>query len=144
VKRKAQLQNLSGYLDNELTQGDRQRVELHMESCADCRQSYEEMAQVRADVGQLSFGEISHEEWSGIMNDLSVRTSRGAGWLLYIVGLLGLVGYGAYQFYRDDTVPALVKTFVAAILIGLLLLFISVLRQRIVSKRSDKYQDVQI
>ena len=38
---------LSGYLDGELTQGDRQRVQLHLESCAKCRTAFDEMAELR-------------------------------------------------------------------------------------------------
>jgi len=34
---------LSGYLDGELTQGDRQRVELILEDCAECARVFDEM-----------------------------------------------------------------------------------------------------
>ncbi len=135
---------ISGYIDGELTQQDRQRVELHWESCAECRQTYEEMSQLRQKVGQLTYGEMSNEEWSRMMNDLTVRTSRGAGWILNVVGLLIVVGYGAYEFAVDDEVPALVKNGVAGIVVGTILLFVSVLRQRLIVRKSDRYKEVQI
>lgn len=78
------------------------------------------------------------------MNDLAVRTSRGTGWLLYVLGLVLLVAYGAYEFAIDQTVPALVKTGVAGIVIGLGLLFISVARQRWIASKTDRYRDVEI
>jgi predicted anti-sigma-YlaC factor YlaD len=137
-------ERISGYIDGELTQQDRQHVELHLESCAECRQTYEEMSQLRQKVGQLTYGEMSQEQWSQIMNDLSVRTSRVTGWTLYIVGLLLVVGYGAFQFATDDEVPALVKTGIGGLIIGTMLLFVSVLRQRLIARKSDKYKDVQI
>jgi hypothetical protein len=84
------------------------------------------------------------EEWSNIMNDLTVRASRGAGWLLYVIGTVVVVAYGVYEFTIDDEIPALVKTSVAAIVVGLVLLFISVLRQRLVARKTDKYEDVKI
>ena len=135
---------LSGYLDSELTQADRQRVELHLDSCSKCRDVYEELAGLRQAVGKMSFGEISREEWSKIMNDLPVRTSRGAGWLMYVAGFLIVCGYGLYEFLADDTVGALIKTGIAALVIGTLLLFISVLRERLLARKTDKYKDVQI
>lgn len=135
---------LSGYLDSELTQADRQRVELHLDSCSKCRDVYEELAGLRQAVGEMSFGEISREEWSKIMNDLPVRTSRGAGWLMYVAGFLIVCGYGLYEFLADDTVGALIKTGIAALVIGTLLLFISVLRERLLARKTDKYKDVQI
>ena len=135
---------ISGYVDCELTQQDRQRVELHLESCAKCRESYEQISQLRQKVGRLTYGELSNEEWSRIMNDLTVRTSRGTGWVLYVVGLLIVVSYGAYAFAVDDDVPALVKTGIAGIVVGAILLLISVLRQRLIARKSDRYKDVQI
>jgi anti-sigma factor (TIGR02949 family) len=135
---------LSGYLDGELTQGDRQRVELHLESCADCRKSYEDMAALRQAVGRLSFGEMSPQQWRKMMNDVTVRSSRGLGWLLYVAGLVILVGFGAYEFVNDDTVPAIVKTGMVGVVIGLVLLFISVARQRLITRKTDRYKDVEI
>jgi anti-sigma factor RsiW len=135
---------LSGYLDGELTQEDRQRVELHIESCSRCRHAYEKMSELRDGIGKLSFDEMSTEEWDRMMNDVGVRASRGFGWLFYIAGLIVLMGYAAFEFMRDDTVDAIVKTSVAAIVLGLLLLLMSVLRQRLIAAKSDKYRDVQI
>ena len=135
---------LSGYLDGELTQQNRQRVELHLEDCDDCHKAYKELAQLQNDIGELSFGEMSPQQWSEIMNDATVRTSRGFGWLFYIVGILIVVGYGAYEFAIDDEVPALVKTGIAGMLMGFVLLFYSVLRQRMIASKTDKYKDVQI
>ncbi len=135
---------LSGYLDGQLTQGDRQRVELHLEDCAKCRRTYQQMADLRQATAELTFGEVTHEEWSKIMNDVTVRTSRSAGWLLFVVGTLLVCGYGAYQFAVDNTVPALVKTGVAGLVVGTILLFLSVLRQRVIARKTDKYKDVRI
>jgi predicted anti-sigma-YlaC factor YlaD len=137
-------ERISGYIDGELTQQDRQRVELHWQSCPKCRQTYEKMLRMREDVGRLTYGKLSHDEWSRIMNDLTVRTSRGTGWLLYILGTLIVVGYGAYEFAMDDGVPALIKTGAAGIVVGTILLFVSVFRQRLIARKSDKYRDVQI
>lgn len=135
---------LSGYLDGELTQGDRQRVDLHLEACSKCRGVYEELADLRESVGKMSFGEISRQEWSEIMNDLPIRASRGAGWLLYVAGFLIVCGFGCYEFVADDTVPALIKTGIGALVIGSLLLFVSVLRERLIVRKTDKYKDVEI
>ncbi len=135
---------LSGYLDGELTQGDRQRIDLHLESCSKCRGVYEELADLRQAVGRMSFGEISREKWSEIMNDLPVRTSRGAGWLLYVAGFLIVCGYGLYEFMADDSVDALIKTGIGALVVGSLLLFVSVLRERLIARKTDKYRDVEI
>lgn len=135
---------LSGYLDGELTQQDRQRIEIHLESCHECRQSLEELRNLSTAVGNLKFEKLSANDWSEMMNDITVKTSRGIGWLLLIVGIVLVVGYAIYSFAVDDSVEALVKTGVFGIMIGALFLLISVARQRWLARKTDKYEDVQI
>ena len=38
---------ISGYLDRELTQGEAQRVRLHLEDCAECRSLADEITRLR-------------------------------------------------------------------------------------------------
>ncbi len=78
------------------------------------------------------------------MNDLTTRVSERAGWLVFVAGLLVVVAYGGYQFAVDDTVSAVVKTAVAAVVAGLLLLLISVLRRRLADRKTERYEDVKI
>jgi predicted anti-sigma-YlaC factor YlaD len=135
---------LSGYMDRELTQSDRQRVELHLQSCSECRTTFQEMTGLRQAVGELSFGEMTREQWGRIMNDLTVRASRGIGWLFLALGLVFLLGYAAYSFAVDDTVGALTKTGVSGLALGMTFLFFSVVRQRFIAYKTDRYKDVEI
>ena len=83
------------------------------------------MTRVRQVIGQIGFEELSQREWSEIMKDVTVRTSRGFGWLFYVVGLLAIVGFAGYQFAIDDAVPALIRSGIAAVVLGAGLLFLS-------------------
>ncbi len=129
---------LSGFVDDELTQGDRQRVEIHLEDCEKCRKQESQLSDLRRTVGRMPLAELTRKEWDKIMNDLPVRTSRGLGWLLYGGGLVVLSAYAAFSFWTDDTVPALTRVAVAALVIGLLCLFYSVTRQRLIERKTDK------
>ena len=135
---------LSGYLDAELTQQERQRVEVHMNSCRRCSARLRELGKLRASVGKLQLNEIAKEEWKEMMNDAVARTSRGAGWLLVIGGVMAIVGYIGYEFALSRAEPPLIKWAVGALYLGLAALLLSVLRQRMVARRKDKYKDVEI
>lgn len=135
---------LSGFLDDELTQSDFQRVEVHLRSCEKCRQTLEEMKQLRAAVRQSQDDvRFPDEAWENVMNDLPAKTSRGIGWLLLISGTVSLSGLAAWEFFVDSEEPLYVRLMVAAILGGLLFLFLSVLRQRLVAQKTDRYREVK-
>ncbi len=78
------------------------------------------------------------------MSDPTVRVTRGIGWLLLLGGFLALGGIGVYAFVTDTTVNWFAKLAVAAVYGGFAALFISVLRQRLIERKSDKYKDVEI
>ena len=135
---------LSGYIDGELTQQERQRVDIHSESCAECRQLRDELRDMRRDVGDAGLSEIGEDHWRERMNDRTVQATRGIGWLLLIGGFLAIAGIGIYEFVTDPSVGLVEKLVAAVIYGGFAALFVSVLRQRLIERKSDKYKDVEI
>jgi hypothetical protein len=69
---------------------------------------------------------------------------RGLGWILFIAGVLGISGIAIYEFVIDTSLPGYIKVLTSFVWIGLGVLLLSVLRQRLVERKSDKYKDVEI
>jgi len=63
------------------------------------------------------------------------------GWVLFVVGLVvaAVLGFKAFM-----EAPIFVKFLMVGIYGGLLLLLVSVLRQRLTERKTDKYLDVDI
>jgi len=135
---------LSGYIDGELTQQQRQRVEVHCGGCKECNSNLSELRALRERVGRSGLSELGEDIWREQMDDTTVRATRGIGWLLFIGGLLIVAGYGIYEFVIDTSMTLGVKLLFAAIYGGMGVLFISVLRQRLIERKTDKYKDVEI
>ncbi len=135
---------LSGYIDGELTQQQRQRVEIHCDGCLECNKELDDLKQLRKDVGASRLSDLSEDEWRENMRDTTVRTSRGIGWLLFVGGILVLTGIGLYEFIIDTSINLTMKLLIAAIYGGLAVLFLSVMRQRLIERKTDKYKDVEI
>ena len=136
---------LSGYLDGELTQQESQRVRVHIEGCPGCRSEYEALQAMRKKVGQANLSDVRRDVWRKGMNDKGVKTTRGIGWLLFVGGILVAAGVVLYELVTSEWSLSLTEMLiVGGIYGGLLLLFISVLRQRLIERKSDKYKDVEI
>ena len=135
---------ISGYLDGELTQQQRQRVDIHIADCADCGDRMAELAALRERLSKARLSIVGDDVWREHMNDTTVTVSRGIGWLLFVGGLLVAAGFGIYEFIIDTSLDSVIKLTVSAVYLGLGALFVSVLRQRLIERKTDKYKDVEI
>ena len=137
-------EQLSGYVDGELTQQERQIVTLHCEKCDECRENLLRLRERRQRISKASLSEVGEDKWRETMNDTTVQTTRSIGWLLFIGGLLVIAAIGLVGFIFSDEIPIGMKLLLVAIYGGLAALFLSVLRQRLIERKTDKYKDVEI
>ena len=78
------------------------------------------------------------------MDDATTRTIRGVGWLLVIAAALALLGFVGYGLFFSDDESKVVAWVVGALYLGFGVLLLSVLRQRLIERKADKYKDVDI
>tara|TARA_E500000305_G_C3937216_1_gene195684 strand:- start:47 stop:283 length:237 start_codon:yes stop_codon:yes gene_type:complete len=78
------------------------------------------------------------------MDDQIVKLTHGIGWVLFVGALLILTGIGIYGFVIDTVMALSIKVLVSAVYVGLSVLFLSILRQRLIERKTDKYKDVEI
>ena len=139
---------LSGYLDGELSQGDRQRVEIIMEDCKDCAQTFEDMKKLRGEIGGIEYEHMTEAERLKAAKDPVAEAGASIGQILVIGGFI--IFYGSLIYFalkgmlaNPDT-PLFMKIGLPAILIGMGILFTSVIIDRIKASKTDPYNDVEI
>jgi hypothetical protein len=135
---------LSGYIDGELTQQQQQRVRIHCESCRDCAEELEQLEKLRTEVGKSRLSPLREDIWREHMKEPTVEITRGLGWILFIAGVLGISGIAVYEFVIDTSMATHIKVITGLVWLGLGALLVSVLRQRLIERKSDKYKDVEI
>ena len=135
---------LSGFIDGELTQQQAQRVRLHCDSCPDCAGQLEQLESLRREVGKSRLSPLSEDIWREHMKEPTVEVTRGIGWILFILGVLGVSSIAVYEFVIDSGIETHIKVITSLVWLGLGALLVSVLRQRLIERKSDKYKDVEI
>lgn len=135
---------LSGYLDQELTQQQSQLVRVHLESCDDCQAVYNDLKTMRDSIGNLQYPDCEERKIEHILNEPVAKSISVIGWVFLIIGVTALMIYHAFTFYTADEVSLAAKVFIFLIEAGSLALFIAVLRQRLIARKTDKYRNVQL
>ena len=132
---------LSGYLDGALTQGETQRIRLHLEECASCRQQVEEMRTLREVALSTRFTAPPEDRWPELPKTRISRFSRFSGWLLVILWLVVVSGLALWRFLSNTGDP--VEIFlVLGLPGGFVLLFASVLLDRLRDLKTDRYRGI--
>ncbi len=130
---------ISGYLDGELGPDDRERVERLLKEDEAFRGEYEKMKQLVDVTAEFHIEDPTEEVWETFLDGVYNRVERRTGWLLFVVGTVILAGLGVYWFAFADWGTPLMKIVVAVPVAGLVVLFVSVLRQRLLVARTDRY-----
>ena len=110
------------------------------------RCEYEAMKSIKEATMELTFKQPPEETWDRYWAGVYSRLERGLAWLLISIGtavVLAIVGYAAImKFLEDTSTPLAVKLGVGALLLGGAVLLVSVLREKIVMRKTDKYKEV--
>lgn len=138
---------LMGYLDNELDAQQRSDVEAHLDSCAACRAergAYESLERMVRSMESYSESERALERyWNQTWN----RTERKLGWSFTGIGAAIMVGFGLFEFTRsfwnDPSVPLVMRIGVGLGCFGVLVLLGSLIRERIMLRKKERYTEVQ-
>jgi predicted anti-sigma-YlaC factor YlaD len=133
---------VSGHLDGELTQAAAQKVRLHLEDCAHCRALLDDLRAMREATMSTEFVRPDDDQWDERPRGTGSLLARGAGWVLAVVWLVAVAGYGLWQFWQSAANPV-ERLLVFGGLAAAVLLFVSVVLDRISSARTDPYREVQ-
>lgn len=136
---------LSAYVDGELDAADVARVEAHLATAAEARAEVERLRAFKKLTAGLRLREAPPEDWEAFWRSIYNRTERSLGWVLLVVGLSVAGLWGLLQVtlaVLAATLPVVVKGGLLAGAAGLLVLLISVLRERLHTRRRTRYDDI--
>lgn len=138
---------LMGYLDDELNDEQKRRFEDHLSGCPECAGELKEFRRLKAITDEVTLIEPEERIWQDYWGGVYNRIERGVGWIVFSVAAILLTIYGGFraieEIIRDPKVELIFKVGLLVLLVGLAILFVSVLRERIYFWKRDRYKDVR-
>ena len=134
---------LSGLIDGELTPEETEKISRHLNRCEECRKEHDLLRQSSSALDNLTFSEPADDVLDRLWKNPFSRFARTSGVLMVVLGYLLLAGYGIYKFVSDPSEEALPRIGVAAMIIGGIVVFASVLRDRLKTYKHDPYKEVK-
>jgi hypothetical protein len=144
VKNRREL--LSGYVDGELSDEERQAFEADLAVDAELRVELEEFRNLQEVTGMVKYADLPNEVWDNYWQSIYRKTERGFGWILLSLGAILLLCFGLYevmgQLYADPEAPLWLKIGLTSLGAGFIFLLVSYGRERLFAYNRDRYKEV--
>lgn len=138
---------VSSYLDGELGQDEQALVRRHLEECPECRQVYREMNELGEVMGKMTMKEPPKEVWKMYTESVYNRLERGIGWMLASIGAMIVLFFTGYQALKglilDPGVPLIIKAGILCGLAGVVVLLVSLIRERLFVNKRERYKEIE-
>jgi len=140
-------QLLMGAVDGELTPEQQLEFNQLIEAYPHLKDEWQEYAKLKEVVKTMKLktppDEVWDRYWLGVYN----RLERGIAWILFSVGAIILITYGIYHFIEtlivDQQLSGIVKFGIVAVIAGVVILLISVAREKLIVRQKDPYKEVK-
>lgn len=130
-------------LDGEMSAGEAAAYEEHLRGCDLCRREMESLGRVVRFSEELKLRVPEDEFWKGYWESVYRRSERRLGFVLLIAGLLALTGYGIFRAVTSPSFLTYEGISITIMLVGLAVIFVSVVRERYHESRNDPYREVE-
>ncbi len=144
-KEKCQLLMMA-LVDGEITPEEKIELDTLINKFQDLQKEYQEFLKLKEVTQTMKFKEPDHEIWLTYWQSIYNRIERNLAWLLFGIGSAVLLTYGLYaliiNIWETTEMPVLIKFGIYVVILGIVLLFISIIREKIFLWRNERYKEV--
>ncbi|MDH3199056.1 MAG: Hid1 family protein [Candidatus Krumholzibacteria bacterium] len=130
-------------LDGELDGAEKTEYEAHVNACDVCRAELTALGRVVRLTDELRLRPPDDAFWEGYWESIYRRCERGTGFLLLVVGVIALLAAAVFKAVTSPSFLTYEGISITVILVGLLVIFVSVARERFHESRNDPYKGVR-
>jgi anti-sigma factor RsiW len=130
-------------LDGEMTAEEQLQYEEHVQNCAECERELREMGRIVKFTDEVHLKKPDEQFWADYWRGVYRRLERGIGFFLLAAGLLVLTAYGIFKAVTSPEFFTVKGIATAVVVLGLWIVFLSVVRERYHEYKHDPYKGVQ-
>lgn len=138
---------MMAYLDEEISEKEKNLVEKHLVQCKKCRDELDSFARLKEVTNKMKFADLKEDIWAGYWKGIYRRIERGAGWFFLSIGAIILLAFGVFQFFKDlfldPSISFIVKIGVSVLAFGIIVLLVSIGRERIFASKKERYGEIE-
>jgi len=139
--------NIMALLDEELNEDKIGDVKKHLETCEKCSIDYASIKKVKEVTAKMKFKKLPEFYWDDYWKHIYNRLERGLSWLFLSLGAIIILCFAGWEILDklivNQEVHPILKWGIFIFLIGIIILIISILREKLMVRRVDKYREIE-
>jgi len=137
---------VSALVDNELEPSEALKVKEHLAHCDVCLDFANKLRKLKGITDDMKLVDLPDVKWKKYWTGIYNRIERSIGWIFISIGLVLLVLFSVYEFFKDfflnSEITLIVRSGVAFLIIGFIILIVSVGREAFFRFRNERYKEV--
>lgn len=130
-------------LDGEMNEQEKREYEAHVRECEDCRSELRGIGRVVELTNEVRLRTPDDEFWDGYWESIYRRSERSVGFFFVVGGVVAILLWGLFEALTSPQLRTYEGVSVAVILLGLVIIFVSVARERYHESKNDPYRGVR-
>ncbi|MDI6803488.1 MAG: hypothetical protein QME58_06535 [Bacteroidota bacterium] len=137
---------LNKALDNMLTEAEQVEFNSLLASSNEYQEEWQSIKKIKEVTNNMKFKKPPEEVWDKYWLGIYSRLERGIAWILISIGAIIVLIYGGFKavesVIQDPTLAWFLKAAILMLIAGGAILLISVIRERIFLRKTDKYKEI--
>jgi hypothetical protein len=130
-------------LDGELEEAEKAGYEAHVRECDSCRAELTSLGRIVEFTNELRLRTPDDEFWEGYWESVYRRSERGLGFFFVATGILAVLFWGIFKAISSPKFLTYEGISITIVLVGLVVIFVSVVRERFHESKNDPYKGVK-
>ncbi len=135
------------YLDGELSPEEKAEVRKLLEGDTRYQKAMQSLSEIKEATSDMKFKNVPEMFWDDYWKHVYNRIERGISWVLISIGAIILLSFGALEFLtfvlKDQSMHPVLKTGIVILMIGFVILIVSILREKLMVRKVDKYREIE-
>jgi len=138
---------MMGLVDDEISESQKAQVLEHLASCEKCAAQFKAFSNLKKETSEMKLKKLPEMYWDEYWDHVYNKLERGIAWIILSLGTILIFTYGAYEmtyeFFFDQTVSLFLRIATGIFTFGIVILTVSVLREKLMIRHLDKYRSVK-
>ena len=135
------------YLDGELSELEMKEIKQLIDDDEMYKEVYLSLKKVKEVTQEMKFVKLPEMYWDDYWEHVYNRIERGISWILISLGVIVVGSFLVWQFIEaiivDQNIHVVLKAGILILLTGVVVLIVSILREKLMVRKVDKYREVE-